>query len=280
MLHLDETMFVGGSAQANLDYCTYYSDGGQFLPDSEFKDFWSHIELGAGNYGLDGHTKTSQAMTVLMDLKFVSDLPNYVDRLPDKDDKPYDPYHQYAVLFNTLDQLVSKQGSKGIFHVNDLFAEYAEYAADKLREYAVSKKYNDVIIEVVAGDYTKIIPYQNLIKYNKFLYDEVHLKNPEVSFFNYGMNGATMLANAESRGDARTKLQTLANLSYNGLYFFPINPQDIFIPREEKIEFIHAGVFYQVTNEYSPVPYHFPEGPVIYREYGNVYYINSSYRCS
>ena len=33
---------------------------------------WTHLELGAGNYGPDGHTKTSQAMTVLMKIEDVS----------------------------------------------------------------------------------------------------------------------------------------------------------------------------------------------------------------
>ena len=40
---------------------------------------WTHLELGAGNYGPDGHTKTSQAMTVLMKIKDVLEEKNYVD---------------------------------------------------------------------------------------------------------------------------------------------------------------------------------------------------------
>ncbi len=287
MPNLGEVNLVGelindGYSQANLNYCIYYNNDliGQQLSESEFKDFWTHIELGAGNYGLEGHTKISQTKTVLMDLKFVSDLPNYVDSLPMYNKKPYNAYHQFAVLFDTLDQLVLKKGDHGIFHVNDIFQEYAEHAADQLRQYAESKKYNQVVIEVVVGDYTKIIPRQTLMKYNKFLYDDVQLKNPEISFYNYGMNGSEMLANSESRENARIKLQTLADLSYSGLYFFPIDHHDIFIPKEEKIEFISKGIFYHPVDEYAPVPYHFPEGPTLSKKYGSVYHIYPSYKCS
>ncbi len=41
---------------------------------------WTHLELGAGNYGPDGHTKTSQAMTVLIKIKDVSNEKNYIDK--------------------------------------------------------------------------------------------------------------------------------------------------------------------------------------------------------
>jgi len=237
------------------------------------------MELGAGNYGADGHTKTSQAMTVLMDLKFVSDKPNYVDTLAEHNAISCDPSHQYAVLFRTLDQLIERQGDRGIFHVNDVFAEYSDYAADRLKEYADSKGYKEVIIESIPGDYIKIIPSQTLIKYTKFLYDNIHLKNPEVSFYNYGMDGNEMLANPESRANARDKLQTLADLSHKGIYFFPIDHHDVFIPREEKVEFIDKGIFYHQTSEYNAVGYDFPEGHGLAKDYGNVYYINSSYKC-
>ena len=42
---------------------------------------WTHLELGAGNYGPDGHTQSSQQMTVLMKLKTVSKVKNYIDEL-------------------------------------------------------------------------------------------------------------------------------------------------------------------------------------------------------
>ena len=267
-----------GYLQANTDYCVYHYTH-NLEPTSEYNNFWTHIELGAGNYGLDGHTKTSQTMTVLMELKFISELPNYVDKLPEYDAICYSPSHQYAVLFHTLDQLVAKKGEQGIFHVNDLFPEYAEYAADQLKQYANAKGYNKVIIEAVSGDYTKIMSRQTLIKYSKFLYDDAHLKNPEVSFYNYGMNGDEMLASVESRKNARIKLQTLADLSYNGLYFFSIYT-NAFIPKEEKLEFISKNIFYHRTDEYSAVPYHFPEGPVFDKKYSDVYHINPSYSCS
>ncbi|MCT4635016.1 MAG: hypothetical protein N4A31_02045 [Rickettsiales bacterium] len=265
--------------QANLDYCHYYASGIQESPESEYSSFWSHMELGAGNYGEEGHSKTSQRMTVLMDLKFVSNKPNYVDTLAENNEVNCNPSHQYAVLFETLDQLVEKQGNKGIFHVNDIYSQYSDYAADRLKEYARDKGYNEVIIESIAGDYTKIIPSKTLEKYTKFLYDSVHLKNPEVSFYNYGMDGNEMLSNEESRAKARLKLQFLADLSHKGLYFFPINHHDVFIPKEERLEFIDKGIFYNPTIEYGAVGYDFPEGHELPKDYGNVYYIHTSYKC-
>ncbi|MFN7038820.1 MAG: hypothetical protein ACK4OM_04555 [Alphaproteobacteria bacterium] len=280
---LNETLLIGETDNesyiiSNSNYCRYYFDD-PALPDNTFQDFWTHIELGAGNYGLDGHTKISQNMTVLMELKFVSDIPNFIDSLQEHPENNYDPTYQYAVLFNTLDQLVYRNGARGIFHVNDLYNEYSEYAAEQLKQYASFKGYDEIIIEAVPGDYTKIIPYQTLEKYNKFLYDSVHLKNPEISFYNYGMDGGEMLFNTESRENARAKLQTLANLSYNGMYFFPIDSQDVFIPKAEKEEFINQGIFYHTTDKYAPVPYYFPEGNIFPEQYGSVYWISPNYTC-
>lgn len=39
---------------------------------------WAHLELGARNYGPDGHTKISQAMTILMKINDVSNEKNYI----------------------------------------------------------------------------------------------------------------------------------------------------------------------------------------------------------
>ena len=114
---------------------------------------WTHLELGAGNYGADGHTKASQAMTVLMKMKNVSAARNYIDDLEEVGHGGYKPEEQYGVLFWTLDELISRYGDKGIFHVNDLYEEYAAFAAEKLREYALAQGYGSVVIEVVPGDY-------------------------------------------------------------------------------------------------------------------------------
>src|SRR5438105_4118194 len=77
-----------------------------FAHETTAFDGWSHLELGAGNYGADGHTKASQAMTVLMKIMDVSDARNYIDDLDESGDGCYKPEDQYGVLFWTLDELV------------------------------------------------------------------------------------------------------------------------------------------------------------------------------
>lgn len=144
---------------------------------------WAHLELGAGNYGLDGHTKRSQEMTVLKKLKTVSNEHNYIDDLDLEGEGDYHPEEQYGILFWTLDQLIERFGDVGVFHVNDLYEEYALFAAHKLREYAKRKGYNAVIIEAVPGDYQLLDACQILAPYGKTHYSTLHLKNPEVSFY-------------------------------------------------------------------------------------------------
>jgi hypothetical protein len=272
--------------QVNINFCNFYC--GNYvelacehneLPTNAYSNFWSHIELGAGNYGKEGHSKTSQQMTVLMEFSYVSDAPNYIDNL-----EVYStlaaPAHQYALLFQTLDQLVLEKGPKGIFHVNDLYKEYADYAMDCLKEYALSKNYHDIIIEVVPGDYTKISSQITLKEYRKLFYDSAHLKNPEVSFYNYGMDGWNILSDERSRLAARTKLQKLADLSQAGLDFFPIDVKNKFIPQAEQEEFITQGKFYHTNQRYNAVSYYFPEGDIFPETYGIVSWIAPSYKCS
>ncbi len=62
-------------------------------------DGWTHLELGAGNYGPDGHTQCSQTKTVLMRIKHVSTLKNYIDELEPKGRGDYRPEDQYRILF-------------------------------------------------------------------------------------------------------------------------------------------------------------------------------------
>lgn len=249
--------------------CTHYH-----YPYSNFDDFWTHIELGAGNYGLDGHTSFSQNKTVLMALSYVSQAHNYIDRIePYNADHNYDPYTQYALLFSTLEQQIMERGERGVFHINDLIPEYAEYAALQLKNFALSHGYNNIIIEAITGDYTKIEPQATLSKFGKTLYDSAHLKNPEISFYNYGLDGNNMLSNDASCANAREALQKLANLSHSGLYFFTIIHQN-FMPPAEKINFIDNGKFYHKTNKYQPVDYYFPEGGTIDKRHSSVYFIS------
>ena len=96
-----------------------------FSSDDEIFNGWAHIELGAGNYGSDGHSKASQTMTVLRKIKNVTTKKKYIDDLEDVSQGDYNPEDQYRVLFWTLDQLIHRYGNVGIFHVNDLYEEYA-----------------------------------------------------------------------------------------------------------------------------------------------------------
>ena len=235
---------------------------------------WTHLELGAGNYGPDGHTQVSQKMTVLMKIKNVSTAKNYIDELEEKGKGEYKAEDQYQVLFGTLDQLIERQGPVGVFHVNDLYEEYAIFAADKLKKYAEQKGYHSVIIESIPGDYQKIDPKKHLSKYRRKKYDSLHLKNPEVSLYHDEMDGDILRASAQARQSTRDMLKHLAGLSNNGLFLFILyNPN--FIPLEEQKEFVEKGIFYIPTEEWKPVPYIFPEGGDIPVKWGRVFLIQS-----
>ncbi|MFN4175161.1 MAG: hypothetical protein ACK4HV_08680, partial [Parachlamydiaceae bacterium] len=168
---------------------------------------WAHLELGAGNYGLEGYSKASQK-EVIHRIE-ATKKPTYVDRLPEKGFGNYDPYEQYAVLFWTLDQLVKRYGDKGLFHVNDIRQDYANEAAKQLKVYALKQGYVDIKINPIAMDYMHFDPNITLGK----LYDTVHLKNPEISFYNEKIDGEEIYSSSKSRGAARALLKKLAALS-------------------------------------------------------------------
>lgn len=247
--------------------CQVYADN-----NKQFSG-WTHIELGAGNYGQDGHTKTALRKTVFKKFDYISYWPNYIDWRPESEEQSYDPQQQYAVLFSTLDKLIARSGPMGVFHVNDLVEEYADFAAEKLKEYAEQNGYSSVIIDVVAGAYTKIRPKETLKEFQRNFYDSVHLKNPELSFYNYGLSGYTLYSSKESRQRARNTLQKLAQLGNKGLYFFVINPNNYYIPKEEQDEFIDKNIFYQKTDKWLPVPYHFPHNATIPVNFSQVFFI-------
>jgi hypothetical protein len=235
-------------------------------------DGWTHLELGAGNYGLDGYSQLSQKKTVFKKLKTVSTAKNYLDELPEKGNGDYKPENQYGILFETLDEMVARHGPVGIFHVNDLYEEYATFATDKLKKYAQDKGYTSVIVESIPGDYQKINPRKYLFKYGRKKYDSLHLKNPENSFFHDTLDGENFSASEQARHATRTMLKRLANLSTKGLYLFMINDKN-FIPAVVQHEFIEKGLFYKKTEEWKPVPYLFPEGGNIPEEYNRVFFI-------
>lgn len=232
---------------------------------------WYHIELGGGNYGNDGHTKASQIMTVVKKFKEISPEKNYIDDLEEKGLGNYNPDEQFGVLFWTLDELVLRYGPKGVFHLNDLYEEYALIAVERLKDYASQKGYDSITIEPLSGDYQLIHAPAALAKYGRKQYTSAHLKNPEVSFYFERMDGEHLLASVISRAETRALLHQLASLSESGLYLFILNNK-YFIPDEEWNEFMDKGVFYYPTSNWQAVPYIFPEGGKI--ENGIVFHID------
>ncbi|MES2503717.1 MAG: hypothetical protein V4534_02445 [Myxococcota bacterium] len=211
---------------------------------------WTHLELGAGNYGAEGHTRGSQQMTVLKKLMATEAL-NYVHELPESYDY-LDRQAQYKVLFDTLDGLIKRHGhDDGTFYVNDLFSDYAEFAAARLSEYAQQQGHKNLKIEVIAGDYEKT-------EFPGAPYDSVHLKNAEVSFYHDQMDGDEMSSTEQSIDAARRVLQKLANLSKDGLYFNVVFHSS-FIP-ENEMKAMVSGEFYQETQNWPRFYYYFPEG--------------------
>lgn len=243
-----------------------------FSSESAVFHGWVHLELGAGNYGPDGHTKTSQVMPTLMKIEGVSNRENDVEDLKEMSQDDYISKEQYGILFWTLDELVKRYGGVGIFHVNDLYEEYALFAAKKLAEYAASKSYVSVVIEAVPGNYQLVDFQKALSQYGKVRYSTAHLKNPEVSLYHDQIDGDRFYASNISRNQTRSMLQNLANLSETGLYLF-ILYHEYFVPLEERTEFMEKDIFYHATNEWNSVPYIFPDGNIIDKEVGRVFHV-------
>lgn len=233
---------------------------------------WTHIELGAGNYGPDGHTQSALQKTILKKFSYVSSAKNFISDLEERGRGDYKANVQYGVLFTTLDELVQRHGPRGIFHVNDLYKEYAIFAVQKLKTYAQEKGYNNVIIEAVPGDYEKLDAKKTLSKYRRQKYNTAHLKNTEIAFYHHEMDGDFLKTSDHVRQSTRAVLQKLANLSENGLFFF-VTYDPNFIPEIEQKEFVEKEIFYHPTEEWKPVPYLFPEGEVIHEKHCKVFLI-------
>jgi hypothetical protein len=174
---------------------------------------WSHLELGAGNYGGTGVIDETETY-----------IPNLRKRHPD----------QYLLLFNELDALIHEHGPEIIFYVNDIFEDYAIYAAVKLRDYAVSKGYEQVKIRVLPGDFRAIkLPLVN----------SAHLRNPE----------PILLINLPFQ-----ETQALADISENGLdlttYWDILNPFSEWSLRRSGI-----GLTIKVIDE-NAASYIYPDG--------------------
>ncbi|NGX59286.1 MAG: hypothetical protein KR126chlam3_00434 [Chlamydiae bacterium] len=203
-------------------------------------DGWIHLELGAGNYGEYSGKKNKEHS---------------------------DPEVQYGVLFWTLDELVTRHGQTGIMCINDIKPEYAEYTADKLREYALRKGYSYISVISIPGDYRQTNFSSLLAEYEREYYDSIHLKNPEGNFYGRRRKKDPMGA---SRLETRNMLQRLANLCHHGLYLFILDTPH-FLPIEEKTEFINRAIFYRTTEEWDAIDYYHPNGKTI--EGGRVLFI-------
>ena len=176
-------------------------------------DGWTHLELGAGNYGKFGGRSRKQ--------------------------EEFDPAVQYAVLFWTLDELVARHGEEGIFFVNDIKNEYSSYATKKLQEYALEKGLSHVSILSAPGDYTQMPLIPLLEPFGREIFDSIHIKNPEGNFYGRHQRNNTQ---EESRRKTREMLKKLANMGKEGLYLFILDTP-VFLPDKEKEEFINRGIF-------------------------------------
>ncbi len=233
---------------------------------------WTHLELGAGNYGAKGVYAASAIKEFVMTVSSgvagsfsIADPESEVDVTTEY----LDPY---TVLYDTLDGLVTLYGTTGVFHINDFVADDATYAASKLQTYATAQGYNSVTIATVAGDYTQLNPAVTLSAYGVTRYDSVHLKHPEVGFFNAEIDASHAIATSHSRAQARARLQTLANYSSNGLFLFVIY-DDWYFPAIEKSEYSTPGTFYRPTVVWSALGYTFPDGSTVSAGNTRVFFI-------
>jgi|GEM_PF-2305220 len=212
-----------------------------------------HLELGAGNYGQEGHTRKALFTTYRSNNVTIPSPQTFFEGIPENASQailPLRPELQYRVLFLTLDELVKRNpGQQIVFHVNDLVPEWAEYASERLQEYANRKDYH-VIVETIPGNYFLLEGLN--------AYDSIHLKNPEL-----------MYAEAIDREDAtmtdwsclrmREGLQKLANLGKRGLHFFILNTEDYF-PSQERTQYSMRDKFYHNTTEWAGFGYDLPDG--------------------
>jgi len=196
-------------------------------------DGWTHLELGAGNYGeFGGRNKQIEV---------------------------FDPAVQYFVLYWTLDELVARNGNEGVFFVNDINLKYCDFATEKLQEYALEKGLLNVSIISAPGDYTQINLTSFLAPYDREVFDSVHIKNPEGNFYGRHQRANTQI---ESRRKTREMLKKLANISQTGLHLFILDTT-VFLPEKEKTEFINQGIFYQESDQWDAIDYFHPNGNII-----------------
>lgn len=111
---------------------------------------WSHVELGAANYG------TSLTADTSYPCKKISSK-------------------QHKILFDTVDNLILQKGKKGVIYINDLEKRNVSFTIHKLKRYLMEKyPDNEITLIPLVGNFFEIaIPKV----------DSIHLKNPEDWFF-------------------------------------------------------------------------------------------------
>lgn len=113
---------------------------------------WVHLELGAANYGLKGTFK--------------------LDNL----DARGGHEKQFQPLYQTIDELINKQGPNGTIFLNDIDEKDCQYTCQRLRDY-ITKTYPASAIQVkyIVKDYQLInIPHD----LERTQIESIHLKNP------------------------------------------------------------------------------------------------------
>lgn len=111
---------------------------------------WTHLELGAANYGVKG-----------------------------LNGRPTGHENQLSPLYRTIDSLVHAQGETGTFFINDLDTDDCNYAKEQLTNY-ITKTYPSAAIKVdiIAKSYFDIkIPSDCGVDQ----VDSIHLKNPDMN---------------------------------------------------------------------------------------------------
>ncbi len=112
---------------------------------------WTHIELGAANYGANKNTDISYQ--------------------PQK----INPHQQLSILFQTLDTLIEAKGSRGVFYINDLHSDAVDNTIAIVKKFLEQKHPNHQI---------QLLPLVgNFFVINMPNVDSIHLKNPEYFFF-------------------------------------------------------------------------------------------------
>lgn len=234
---------------------------------------WFHLELGAGNYGQDGYTQTALRKTVRQTSMQFTNKPNYFDCLPEKEDIEYNPEEQYELLFWTLDELVRRYGPEGVFHVNDLRQEYADFAANQLKSYALKQGYLSVVIESVPGDYELLRPVEILARYNQVQYDSVHLKNPEDTFSYCKIDGEKISTTSQKVTQSLFLLKRLANFSKTGIYLFYIKNFFVMFGQPNCVRFEYKDITIEVTKDWPSMSYVFPDGKRTDKDLRDVYWV-------